>query len=115
MNSTVGLKQIFGQNEALTVIAQSLDIQKPSVMLEAVKVLAAVSLIPPDGHERTLEAITLSADIENRCRFLPIVQGLKSTGNEVLRVSVIQILICCVGSLYIFYYILHICNLYIPK
>lgn len=87
MNSTVGLKQMFGQKEALTVIARSLDITKPSVMLEAVKVLAAVSLIPPNGHEKALEAITMSADIENRCRFLPIVQGLKSIGNEVLRVS----------------------------
>lgn len=87
MNSTVGLKQMFGQNEALTFIARSLDITKPSVMLEAVKVLAAVSLIPPNGHEKALEAITMSADIKNRCRFLPIVQGLKSEGNEVLRVS----------------------------
>lgn len=86
MNNTVGLKQMFGQKEALTVIARSLDINKPAVMLEAVKVLAAVSLIPPNGHEKALEAITMSADIENRCRFLPIVQGLKSIGNEALRV-----------------------------
>lgn len=88
MNSTVGLKQMFGQKEALTVIARSLDINKSAVMLEAVKVLAAVSLIPPNGHEKALEAITMSADIENRCRFLPIVQGLKSIGNEPLRVSI---------------------------
>lgn len=87
MNSTVGLKQMFGHKEALTVIARSLDINKPAVMLEAVKVLAAVSLIPPNGHEKALEAITMSADIENRCRFLPIVQGLKTIGNEALRVS----------------------------
>lgn len=87
MNSTVGLKQMFGHKEALTVIARSLDINKPAVMLEAVKVLAAVSLIPPNGHEKALEAITMSADIDNRCRFLPIVQGLKTIGNEALRVS----------------------------
>lgn len=87
MNSTVGLKQMFGHKEALTVIAQSLDCSKPAVMLEAVKVLAAVSLIPPNGHEKALEAISISADIDNRCRFLPIVQGLKCTGNEPLRVS----------------------------
>lgn len=87
MNSTIGLKQIFGQKDALTVIARSLDNNKPAVMLEAVKVLAAVSLIPPNGHEKALEAITISADNENRCRFLPIVQGLKSLNNEPLRVS----------------------------
>jgi len=101
MNSTVGLKQMFGHKEALTVIARSLDINKPAVMLEAVKVLAAVSLIPPNGHVKTLEAITMSADIENRCRFLPIVQGLKSIGNEALRVSnVFGIYIACIQKYY---------------
>ncbi|CAH1732844.1 protein diaphanous [Aphis gossypii] len=98
MNSTVGLKQMFGHKEALTVIARSLDINKPAVMLEAVKVLAAVSLIPPNGHEKALEAITMSADIENRCRFLPIVQGLKSIGNEALRVACLQFINAIVST-----------------
>ncbi|VVC38770.1 Diaphanous autoregulatory (DAD) domain,Formin, GTPase-binding domain,Armadillo-like helical,Formin, FH3 [Cinara cedri] len=98
MNSTVGLKQMFGQKEALTVIARSLNINKPAVMLEAVKVLAAVSLIPPNGHEKALEAITMSADIENRCRFLPIVQGLKNISNEALRVACLQFINAIVST-----------------
>jgi len=107
MNSTVGLKQMFAQKESLTVIARSLDINKPAVMLEAVKVLAAVSLIPPNGHEKALEAITISADIENRSRFLPIVQGLKIISNEALRVSRY--------NMYIMYPTIHILTHYSNK
>lgn len=87
MNNTVGLKQMFGQKEALPIIARSLEAGKPAVMLETVKVLAAVSLIPPNGHEKVLEAITMSAESNNIDRFRPILQGLMTQGNEQLRVS----------------------------
>lgn len=86
MNNTVGLTQIFAQKEALPIIARSLDPSKPTVMLETVKVLAAVCLIPPNGHEKALEAITLSAECNNTERFGPILQGLRITSNETLRV-----------------------------
>jgi diaphanous 2 len=87
MNNTVGLKQMFGQKEALPIIARSLEAGKPAVMLETVKVLAAVCLIPPSGHEKVLEAITMSAESNNIERFRPILQGLMTQGNEQLRVS----------------------------
>ncbi|XP_065220631.1 protein diaphanous isoform X2 [Planococcus citri] len=90
MNNTVGLKEIFGQGEALPIIARSLDPSKPGVMLETVKVLAAVCLIPPNGHEKTLEAITLSADCNNSERFRPILQALQNTTNEALRTACLQ-------------------------
>lgn len=64
MNNTVGLKQMFGQKEALTIVARSLDPNKPAVMLEAVKVLAAVCLIPPDGHDKVIKAITMSGELK---------------------------------------------------
>lgn len=86
MNNTVGLKQIFVQKEALPIIARSLDPSKPGVMLETVKVLAAVCLIPPNGHEKALEAITLSAECNNTERFKPILHGLQTTTNEALKV-----------------------------
>ncbi|XP_050531223.1 protein diaphanous [Daktulosphaira vitifoliae] len=115
MNNTVGLKQMFGHCEALTVVARSLDARKPAVMLEACKVLAAVSLVPPDGHERALEAITMSQEIsggggdsatDNSCcycggaranRFRPIVQGLRS-GNEALKVACLQFINAIVST-----------------
>lgn len=87
-NTSIGLKQMFGHKEALIVIAQSLDINKPGIMLESAKLLAAVCLIPVNGHKKTLEAITIIADIKNCCRFLSIVQGVKNIGNEQLRVSI---------------------------
>lgn len=66
MNNTVGLKQMFGQKEALTIVARSLDPNKPTVMLEAVKVLAAVCLIPPDGHDKVIKAITMSGELKGK-------------------------------------------------
>ena len=30
--------------------------------------------VPPDGHEKTLEAITIAGEVKGRDRFQPIVQ-----------------------------------------
>nr|CAD7437653.1 unnamed protein product [Timema bartmani] len=90
MNNTVGLKQMFSQNEALTIVARSLDPTKPSVMLEAVKLLAAVCLIPPDGHEKAVEAITMSGEFRGVERFKPIVQGLLVKGYASLTLACLQ-------------------------
>lgn len=94
MNNTNGIRQTFSQREALTILARSVDPSKPTAMLEAVKLLAAVCLIPPpdgkgkDGHEKALEAITMSGEFKGRERFEPIVQGLLIKENEkTLRVS----------------------------
>ncbi|KAL0280838.1 UNVERIFIED_CONTAM: hypothetical protein PYX00_002011 [Menopon gallinae] len=87
MNNTIGIKQVFKQKDALTVLAKSLDASKPKIMFEVVQVLAAVCLIPPDGHDRVMEAITISAEIKGKERFQPIVQGLLAKNNENLRVA----------------------------
>lgn len=79
---------MFSQKEALTIVARSLDPSKPAVMLEALRVLAAVCLITPDGHEKAVEAITMAGELKGRDRFLPIVQGLLLQNNEPLRVSI---------------------------
>jgi hypothetical protein len=76
MNNTDGIKLVFGNKEALTILACSLDTTKPSVMQQAVQVLAAVSLIPPLGHESVLEAITMTGEIKGFERFQQVVQGL---------------------------------------
>lgn len=99
MNNTNGIRQTFSQREALTILARSIDPSKPSAMLEAVKLLAAVCLIPPpdgkgkDGHEKALEAITMSGEFKGRERFEPIVQGLLIKENEkALRVACLQLI-----------------------
>ena len=55
---------------------RSINPDKPQVALEAVKLMAAVCLIPPDGHDVTLAAITDAVDIKDLERFQLIVQGI---------------------------------------
>ena len=76
MNNKVGLKDMFAHKEALTLMARSLNPNLPHVMQDAVKLMAAVCLVPPRGHEKTLEAITIAAEMKGAGteRFQPIVQ-----------------------------------------
>ncbi|XP_040571681.1 protein diaphanous isoform X5 [Lepeophtheirus salmonis] len=87
MNNKVGLKDVFEHKEALTLLARSLSPNLPQVMLEAAKLMAAVCMVPPDGYEKTLEAITIAGEMKGRDRFQPIVQGLLIRSNEVLRTN----------------------------
>ena len=52
MNNKIGLRNLFDHKEALTLLARSISPTVPLVMLEAVKLMAAVCLVPPDGHEK---------------------------------------------------------------
>ena len=45
-----GLMQMVAHEEALTILARSIDPRDPSYMLEAVKLMAAICLVPPDGQ-----------------------------------------------------------------
>merc|ERR1719290_521632 len=92
MNNKVGLKDMFEHKEALTLMARSLNPNLPHVMQEAVKLMAAVCLVPPDGHEKTLEAITIAGEVKGRDRFQPIVQGLLIRNNEPLRVACLTLI-----------------------
>ena len=49
--------------------------------------MAAFAIVPPDGHRRTLDAITANGEIVQRSRFAPIIQGLMDKSNGQLRVS----------------------------
>jgi len=46
--------QIIAHEEALTILARSIDPREPSCMLEAVKLMAAICLVPPDGQVYSL-------------------------------------------------------------
>lgn len=82
MNNTYGLQEVIKQNEALTMVARSVDSRNEDVMLEAVKILAAVCLVPPDGHSKVLEAISMNGELKDAERFAPIVQGLQRRGDK---------------------------------
>jgi len=51
---------MVAHEEALTILARSIDPRDPSCMLEAVKLMAAICLVPPDGH-------VYSAVFDNQC------------------------------------------------
>lgn len=44
-----GLMQIINHEEALIILARSVDPRYPASMLEAVQLLGAICLVPPDG------------------------------------------------------------------
>ncbi|XP_066903255.1 protein diaphanous [Halyomorpha halys] len=98
MNNTVGLKEVFQQNEALVMVARSLEATRPLIMLEAVKILAAVCLVPPDGHGKVLEAITINGELKEIERFSPIVAGLQTKNNDTLRVACLQLINAIVST-----------------
>ena len=72
MNNKVGLQNLFDHKEALTlmgrlavialnliftmtmILLRSITPTVPLVMLEAMKLMAAVCLVPPDGHEKVM-------------------------------------------------------------
>merc|ERR1719245_2442472 len=98
MNNKVGLQNLFDHKEALTLMARSITPTVPLVMLEAVKLMAAVCLVPPDGHEKTLEAITIAGEVKQRERFQPIIQGLLIRNNEPLRVACLTLINALISS-----------------
>ena len=57
------------------ILLRSIIPEKPQVALEAVKLMAAVCLVPPDGHDATLASISEAGDTREVDRFQPIVQG----------------------------------------
>ena len=59
MNNKVGLRNLFDHKEALTLLARSISPTIPLVMLEAVKLMAAVCLVPPDGHDKVGQLLIL--------------------------------------------------------
>jgi len=98
MNNRGGLRNVFEQKEALTLLARSLSPSLPHVMLEAVKLMAAVCLVPPDGHEKTLEAITIAGEMKGVDRFVPIVQGVMLRNNEPLSTQCLMLTNAVISS-----------------
>lgn len=98
MNNTVGLKQMFQHKDSLIILARSINSPQQGIVMDVVKILAAISLIPPDGHEKVLEAITVNGELEGKERFAPIIQGLKAKDNDGLRVACIQLINALLSS-----------------
>lgn len=63
-----GLMQIIMHEEALTILARSVDSRDPASMLETVRLLAAICLVPPDGWTKFLNSFSIKLT-ENKSRF----------------------------------------------
>ncbi|KAL3878567.1 hypothetical protein ACJMK2_030904 [Sinanodonta woodiana] len=98
MNSKFGLREIIKHEEALTILSRTVDPSDATTMLEAVKILAAVCLVPPDGHEKVLEGITVCGEIRSQDRFLPVICGLGMRDNIQMQVSCIQLVNAIVST-----------------
>ncbi|XP_077284059.1 protein diaphanous homolog 2-like [Arctopsyche grandis] len=91
MNNAVGIRAVFACPAALPAIAECVDPSTPHCMFEAVKVLAATCLVP-NGHQKVLDAITISGDPSSGKRFYPIIQGLQNESSESSKVACMQLL-----------------------
>ncbi|XP_052796473.1 protein diaphanous homolog 2-like isoform X5 [Mya arenaria] len=98
MNNTFGLMEIIKHEEALTILSRTVDPSDPNTMLEAVRLLAAVCLVPPNGHEKALEGITVCGEIRNQERFVPIIMGLGMRDNQPMQVACIQLVNALVST-----------------
>ena len=87
-NNKQGLKRLCEHREALTLLARSFVPSLPLVMVDAVKLMACVCLVPPDGHEKVLEAITTSGEMSGNSRFQPIIEALGNLENDTLTVRI---------------------------
>ena len=68
-----GLMQIIAHEEALTILARSVDPRDASSMLEAVQLLGAICLVPPDGYFMLLSSsLDLGIDTCSVCGFCSI-------------------------------------------
>ncbi|KAI8479217.1 Protein diaphanous 1 [Branchiostoma belcheri] len=88
MNNKYGLRQMLDKEDGLTILARSVDADNPAIMTDAIKILAAVCLVP-NGHDKVLDAITVNAEVADRERLTPIIDGL-STDNASLKVACVQ-------------------------
>jgi diaphanous 2 len=75
-NSGYGLLRFIGHEEAMILLCHFVDTRDPQIMLEAIKLLAAFCLVPPNGHSKVLEAFSLSSEMRKCDRFFPIIQGI---------------------------------------
>ncbi|XP_053399361.1 protein diaphanous homolog 2-like isoform X3 [Mercenaria mercenaria] len=98
MNNTFGLMEIIKHEEALTILSRTVDPTDTLTMLEAVRLLAAVCLVPPNGHEKALEGITVCGEIRNQERFVPIIMGLGMRDNQQMQVACIQLVNALVST-----------------
>ncbi|XP_045469378.1 protein diaphanous isoform X3 [Harmonia axyridis] len=90
MNNTIGLKSFLNNTKGHNIVARCLNHEKPQVMIQALRILAPLCLVPGTdgmntGLEKTLSAVTKVAEDKKIERFAPIVNGITKSNNADLQ------------------------------
>ncbi|KAL3270450.1 hypothetical protein HHI36_021001 [Cryptolaemus montrouzieri] len=90
MNNTIGLKCFLNNVKGPEMVARCLNHEKPQVMIQALKILAPLCLVPGieglnTGLENTLAAVTKVAEDRKIERFAPIVNAITKSKNAELQ------------------------------
>lgn len=88
MNNKTGLNAALLSERALNLLARSLHSTNRDTVLEVLRLLAAVCLLPPAGHMLTLEALTslVIDDPDEGFRFRRLVEIVQSSDSAPLQV-----------------------------
>ncbi|KAL8194407.1 UNVERIFIED_CONTAM: Protein diaphanous 1 [Gekko kuhli] len=94
MNNKFGIKTMLETEEGVLLLARAVDPKVPSMMIDAVKLLSALCILPHHEalHERVLGALTDRAEMDEVERFKPLLDGLKSGTSVVLKVACLQLI-----------------------
>ncbi len=94
MNNRYGLKQMYETKDSVMILARCIDPDMPTVMLESVKLVAALCIANKEGYDLVLEGITMCAETRGRedQRFVPIVKGLGAMDNMPLQIVCLQLI-----------------------
>uniref|UniRef100_A0A8D0HFY2 Diaphanous related formin 1 n=1 Tax=Sphenodon punctatus TaxID=8508 RepID=A0A8D0HFY2_SPHPU len=94
MNNKFGIKTMLETEEGILLLVRAVDPKVPSMMVDAVKLLSALCILPQpeDMHERVLEALTERAEVDEVERFRPLLDGLKSGTSVALKVACMQLI-----------------------
>ncbi|KAH0618159.1 hypothetical protein JD844_017145 [Phrynosoma platyrhinos] len=94
MNNKFGIKTMLETEEGILLLARSVDPKVPAMMIDAIKLLSALCILPQpvDMHEHVLGALTERAEMDDVERFKPILDGLKSGTSVALKVVCLQLI-----------------------
>ncbi|NWI13922.1 DIAP1 protein, partial [Crypturellus soui] len=100
MNNKFGIKTMLDTEEGILLLARAVDPKVPSMMIDAVKLLSALCILPqPDSmNERVLEALTVRAEMDQVERFKPLLDGLKNDTSVALKVACMQLINAMISS-----------------
>ncbi|XP_065191707.1 protein diaphanous homolog 2-like isoform X2 [Sycon ciliatum] len=91
VNNRYGLKLILDDDEGLAMLARSLDPNEPGLMIEVISVMAALAIVPPIGHDKALEALTLLGEQDTVGRFDVLIDALRLENTDSRKKSALQL------------------------